>query len=136
MILQNNFNRIVAEYNLNTITGKKFGQEIKHFNQNLKTIDIVQSEYTVWSDYLANFSNLTPVDVILYAIKVDKETNEIEIIGSAKTRQALLDYQKNLNEAVCGSQDCLDCKCFENVEIPLSSLLEKENIDFEIILKK
>lgn len=127
MILQNNFNKIVADYNLNTRTGQIFSQDIKRFNQKLKTIQLIQADYVSWSEFLVDLTNLTPDEILLHTITIDKNTENIQISGRAKTRQALLDLQKNLQTV-----GCFESICIEKVEIPLSSLLEKENIDFTI----
>lgn len=125
LILQNNFNQVVADYNLNNRTGQLLGQEIKQFNQKLINIQTIQADYTAWSEFLISVNELLPNDVVLYNITLDKQTKEIQISGRAKTRQALLDYQQKLNASAY----------LEKVEIPLSTLLEKENIDFTIISK-
>jgi len=135
LILQNNFIKIIDEYNLNTRTGRIFSQKINNFNQKINNIEQIQSEFTPWADLLIKITDLTPQNIVLNSLYIEKVTREIQINGRAKTRQVLLDYQKNLKQAECMVLECLECKCFEETEIPLSSLLEKENIDFEIITK-
>jgi len=135
LVMQNNFNRTIDEYNRNTRTGQLFGQEIKQFNHHLLIIKSIQDDFTTWSDFLINISNITPNDIVLYSLSVDKNAREVQISGRAKTRQALIDYQANLEAVKCFEEICIECTCFEGVEIPLSVLLEKENIDFKFLTK-
>ena len=60
--------------------------------------------------------------IILTGLDVEKTATKITLQGRANNRQNLLDYKKNLEESGLVS----------NLEIPVSVLTAKENIDFEI----
>ena len=56
---------------------------------------------------------------------LNKQKNEISLSGIAKDRDSLLELKTNIEK--------LDF--IEKIEIPLSQLTEKENIDFSIVIK-
>jgi hypothetical protein len=49
----------------------------------------------------------------------------ISLIGKAKTRDDFLKFQEKIKTE----------NCFSDVEVPLSSLVSKENVEFQINLK-
>jgi len=130
LILQNNFNQVIADFNLNNQTGTIFTQDIKQFNSKIRDVEKIQKDYTPWSEYLVFLTNLVPDDVVLHSISIDKEKEHIEISGRAKNRNALLVAEEALVTAECAQDLCLD-----EIFLPISQKIQKENIDFEITAK-
>ncbi|RJR31039.1 hypothetical protein C4569_03305 [Candidatus Parcubacteria bacterium] len=122
MILQNYFNKVVANYNLNSKTGALLSQDIKQFNKKLKSIQSIQNDFVPWSDLIFKINEIVPENILLYAIEIKKTSGDLQLTGRAKTRDDLKNFEKNLN----------DSGLFESIKIPFTSLLEKENIDFKI----
>jgi len=121
-ILQNHFNRVVADTTLTTKFGQIFNAEIGEFNQQLELIDEIQKNYITWTDFIAKLSPLVPNNVNLSQINLAKKNNQIIITGFAQNRDDLLKFKGELE----------NFDLLSNVDVPLESLFQKENINFEI----
>ncbi|MBU1164074.1 hypothetical protein KKA15_00755 [Patescibacteria group bacterium] len=130
LILQNNFNRVIAEFNLNNQTGTIFTQDIKQFNQKIKVIESVQNSYISWSEPIVYWLNLMPKNVVLNSLIINKEKQIIQISGRALNRAALLEMEQALMQA-----ECIQNLCMEEIDIPISQKILKENIDFQVSAK-
>jgi Tfp pilus assembly protein PilN len=96
--------------------------ESKFSEINAKTSDIfkMQKEHLNWLKMFYKLSDKTPDDVHLSDLAT---TNyQISLVGKARAREDLLKFQDNLK-----SEDC-----FSNVNVPLSSLVSKEDVEFQI----
>jgi Tfp pilus assembly protein PilN len=123
MILQNHFNKMVAESTLTTKYANIFNKDIKEFNRQLNTVETIQKDHVAWTNFFIKFSPLVPDDIGIYNLSLDKD--KIVLTGLAKTRDQLLKFKENLENS----------SLFSEVITPLEDLLKKENVDFHIKAK-
>jgi len=96
--------------------------EIKTVNQQLKNIDAIQSSFVAWSPLMADLLKTISPAITLSGLDFNKDNNEMIIRGAAKTRDELLAFKERLT--------ALDW--IKKLEIPVSSLTTKENVNFTI----
>jgi len=121
-ILQNNFNRIVADSTLVTRYGPIFNNEIDEFNKQLTVVSDIQANYISWSGFINELILHMPENTFIYSLGIDKINQQLTISGLSRTRDDLLKFKESLE----------NFDLISGVDIPLESLLNKENINFEI----
>jgi len=100
-------------------------KKISEVNDIIKKTEVIQDIHNLWSQKILELGNATPKNVSLNSMALNKQKNEISLSGIAKDRDSLLELKTNIEK--------LDF--IEKIEIPLSQLTEKENIDFSIVIK-
>ena len=118
--LQNHFNKIIDETTLVTKYANTFNQDIRQFNGEINALANIQNDHIDWLIFLADLSAMTPADIALNHVSVEK--NKILMNGTAKTRTALLEFRDGLATS----------EIFMNVDLPLEYQLKRENIEFSI----
>lgn len=99
-----------------------YNQEIKKINTTFKQLTLAAQEFIPLTPKILDIANTLPPDIQLSSISIDRATNSLVISGTAKTRNALLNYSKELGTIAW----------IDTVSAPRSQLLQKENISFEI----
>lgn len=97
-----------------------YDEEFRNMNSYFSRIDRIQETTLSWSDIFMIIGKLIPDDVILYEV-YNKDLN-LEISGKSGNREALLGFEESLKSD----------GCFSEVLLPLSNLVDKENIDFQM----
>ncbi|PIY97288.1 MAG: hypothetical protein COY66_00115 [Candidatus Kerfeldbacteria bacterium CG_4_10_14_0_8_um_filter_42_10] len=97
-------------------------QSVKDFNKLLIDISKVQSEYINWSQEVNKISSLVPSGIRLSSFVMQKDSSDFKFAGKAATREALLNFKTNLENS----------DFFTEIQSPISNLLTKENINFEL----
>lgn len=119
--LNNNFRDIQEKNASLNQEYSKINQEIGTAAHKLKNIDLIQNNFLAWTPYLIDIFQTTPTSTIfLKKLEFNKENKIIVIQGRAKTREALLNYKTALEKL----------SFMANLQIPVSSLTAKEDIDF------
>ncbi|MEK9152242.1 MAG: PilN domain-containing protein [Patescibacteria group bacterium] len=95
--------------------------EIRDINAFLKRIDGLQTSSVPWSATLRSLTDLAPAGVHLETLAVGAHS-AITLSGTAETRDDLLTFEERLKSAPFLSK----------VESPLSNILQKKNVKFEI----
>lgn len=98
----------------------KYGQAVKDINSQLAVADKIQGDQLYWSKILIKISEL-----VIPGVEVDGLSNNnytINLIGKADNRDNLLKFESKIE-----SEDC-----FTDVNLPLSDLVTKENVDFQM----
>ncbi|MBU0707382.1 hypothetical protein KKG41_03345 [Patescibacteria group bacterium] len=114
-------NEIVQTQSLIKTNGNGSTDElIKQINQKVTKLSSVQSEYNNWSPILHTLGLSVDKNIQLKSLLLNRSEKLFEIGGVANTRNSLLDFKKDI-EAL---------PFFENVNAPLSNLMQKENITF------
>ncbi len=108
----NNMNKDAELYSIRT----------KEVNKKISEISQIQDDFISWSSFLFNFTNSTSNGITLKKISIDKENKSINITGTAKKRNDLLNFKTKISEI----------KYLDGFEIPIKNLLIKENIAFDI----
>lgn len=109
----------------NTIATKNtenYSKQVNEINIQLKEIKNIQKNDTDWTDFFIKIGEYTGNEIKISRLYASKTDNSLRITGVAKTRDNLLTFKNNLEKS----------KYFSNINLPISSLLEKENINFEI----
>lgn len=125
ILLVNAFNDTMAQ---TTLVTKEYGgmnSIIRRTNLKLTTLNSIEREFTPWAVNLISFSKLVPKNVSLTTFSADRNSRGIIIRGVAITREDLLKFTKSLEES----------GLFENIESPISNLLTKSDLSFELNMK-
>jgi len=128
-LLNNNYNQLVSENGNQRVSS--FNQDIKELNTKLKLINKIQSDYNPVAEKVDFLIKIVPANIFLTNLKIEKKEEDknyywlISLNGRAKTRKDLLDLKTNLNQT----------NGFSEVDFPISNLLKKENIDFQLMAK-
>lgn len=122
-ILETHFENLVSQLTNNTNQYSHKNIEIKEINNTLREAEKIQAEHRYWSPLLPEFFNAIPPGISLTTVIFDPNNNRYTIVGKANTRDSLLSLQKSLEET----------PVVVSLDIPLSRLTERENIDFSIV---
>lgn len=122
IILQDYFNELTSQI---TATKNQYSQtnlEIRDINKTIKEVKKIQEGYINWASLINEITKILPDEVILNALNIEATNKKIDMSGKAATRENLLELQKRAEKS----------EFVSSIEIPLSQLVEKENIDFSI----
>jgi Tfp pilus assembly protein PilN len=98
----------------------KYDEDFKKINEATNALLEIQAGHLQWSDVLARLSTDVPEGIRVESLAT--KNYNVYLIGQAKSRDGLLEFKAKLE------QD----DCFETVNVPLSNLVVKENIDFQM----
>lgn len=127
LILEDNFAETIGQTSLISRNPAENKTNIE-INKKIELAKQVQSDYIAWSRLIINFSKLVPngVEISSFNVnpcpKIDEWT--INIVGKAANRNDFLTFKENLLKA----KDLFQ----KEIDIPITNLFEKENINFNI----
>ncbi|MDD4272069.1 MAG: PilN domain-containing protein [Patescibacteria group bacterium] len=124
-ILQTKFNDIVGQTTLVTKTNQGYNNKVRDINSRIDFVEKIQNDFIPWSNLLKTLAGITPKDISLNYLKINKAEQTIKIKGRAGLRESLLDLKQNMEAAAI----------FNSIDFPIKNILEKENINFEINAK-
>lgn len=107
---------------LNLTKNKETLGKIEKINSVLSQIENMEKNKSSIYEILIVVANNTPADISFSNIRVLIREKKIELSGQAKKREALLEFQKNLEKS----------QYFENITSPISNITSPENINFSI----
>lgn len=110
-------------YTANDSTNKTV-MAVNDVNKKLNEVAVIQKDEINWLNLLELISKNTSSDIKYNKISMDKN-NGLVLSGQSKTRDGLIKIKKFLDESAFLS----------DVDFPISNLLEKENINFNITAK-
>ena len=125
LYFQIKFNKLLDENYISSSVSRFSSNEIKKFNKQLNVIEEIQKDYLSWSTALYNFQKIVSDDIIINYFDLNKKNLEVKIRGAAATREGLVNFQNLINSS----------GYFQGFEVPLETLFEKENINFNFLLK-
>lgn len=125
VVMQNQFNDLSQSATLVNKEFSHYNQQIKKINNLIKKFDLSSNNFYPLTPKIVELSQGMPVDIKINSLSIDNETGEIIMVGTAKTRDALLGFQSNLKK-----YDWLS-----DIQTPTSQLFQKENVNFEIRAK-
>jgi Tfp pilus assembly protein PilN len=119
---------LVNEQNSNKLQGdyqklNEYETKFNEVNARSQTLVKIQTNHLYWQQLFIELSGLLPEEV--YLTDLSTKDFAVFIVGKAKTRDDLLNFKSKLENS----------KCFENVNVPLSNLVVKEDVDFQIDFK-
>lgn len=100
--------------------------KIKHINAVVKDANDIQSEYMAWTPLIGLITSSLPNEVRLTSMSFSKANSQFIFSGTAKTRESLLAWQKNIENINCYST------CRMQMTIPAAQLTKKDNISFTL----
>lgn len=97
-------------------------KKIIEVNKILKKIDRIQSNNVDWSNYLYQILSTSHDGITISGMDMQKQAKTLIITGRANTRNQLLIFKDTLT----------NLNFLKNVELPVSALTAKQNIDFTL----
>ncbi|HAI74239.1 MAG TPA: hypothetical protein DCS28_02505 [Candidatus Moranbacteria bacterium] len=104
-------------------TMKYYENKFSEINFKLSKISDIALGQIYWSELFLKLNDTVPDSVEISGLST--KDFSVSLAGKAKTRDDLLLFKGNLSHEVC----------FENVNLPLSNLVSKEDIVFQIDLE-
>ncbi|HDL75034.1 MAG TPA: hypothetical protein ENH06_01455 [bacterium] len=102
---------------------KKYESEFKQMNSEVDLFHDIQQSNLRWLSVFYDLDSIVTEKIILTDL-ITKDYS-ITLLGKADTRNDLLKLQESINIS----------ECFSNAIVPLSNLVFKENVAFQIIFK-
>jgi hypothetical protein len=125
LVLVNAYDNAETELAFITENTRGYNTNIKELNDKIALVSQVANSVRDWDKLIIRVGNLTPKGITLTFMKLNQPTQTIQITGMAETRDDLLKFKDIVNNS----------GFIENVDIPISSLLEKNNIPFSFSSK-
>lgn len=97
-----------------------YEEKFKQVNETMALLLKIQANHFHWADVLGRISSTVPEGI--YIGEFSTKNYKILLVGKSKNRDILLNFKNDLESD----------SCFENVNVPLSNLVVKDNIDFQI----
>ncbi len=120
IILQKNYQKLNEEAAYVKETKNKYAKEIQEINSYLKTLETIQKENFSPAQILTYLGLTIAENIQVTNLSLNLESREFKIKGLAKSRTDLLNFQNALK----------DSTAFEEINLPVSAILKKENLDF------
>lgn len=125
ILLQEQYNYLSQSALLVNKEFSKYNQEVRKINFVIKSLNTSNQNWVALSPKIKELTDKMPADIKLSSININHGTGIFQISGTAKTREALLNFQNSLK-----SYDWLS-----DFQTPTSQLFQKENISFEFKAK-
>lgn len=128
-LLANNYQQLLSYKSADTFSN--VDRDINELNNVIKLISRIQSDYSPIAHNLDFFASTVPANIFITNLYLDKKTEKgesfwsIVISGRAKTREDLIKFKSNLEQS----------NGFSEIESPISNLLKKTDIDFQLKAK-
>lgn len=104
----------------------RFDAEIRKINVKMSEILKIQEGQLYWTNFFEKLNAAVPFEIAVSSVV----TNDYKatVSGKARDRDILIAFKENLEKS----------DCFSEVNLPLSNLVSKENVDFvlELNIKK
>jgi len=125
LLLERRFVRVVEETTLINRSSQTYNNKVREINKKISIVSQVQNNFIYWSNLFKEIDKDLENNITLSYINADSTSGTIKIKGQAKTRDGLLAFRDALTNS----------KFFKDIVFPMSNILEKENIEFEINAK-
>jgi len=113
--------------NLESVIANDGYKDLKFYEDNLETINKkivninnLQEKHFRWSVIINMLIEVMPPNV--YLTELSTKDYQVFLVGKAKQREALINFQEKMKQT----------ECFENINTPLSNLVAKSDIDFQM----
>jgi len=120
--LQNQLTELLTQNATRIDAVEKISKKIILANVKINGMEKIQNNFQKMSAVFEELANITPSGAYYSSVQIYRETGIIQLRGTASTRQDLLKLQDNLNNS----------ELFQDIDLPLSDLLSKENNSFNI----
>jgi Tfp pilus assembly protein PilN len=102
---------------------KRYEEKFKQVNSKVMLLSNVERDHLYWSKFFYELDKIVPEKIAINSIS--NSGYKISLAGKADKRENLLKFQENINNS----------SCFSDVNLPLSNLVTKENVNFQIDFK-
>ncbi len=102
---------------------KEYEEKFREINLKTSSISKFQERHFYWSHLFYRLSDLMPEGVFINGLST--KDYQVSLTGKAKTRENLLLFQERIKSS----------DCFSEVNVPLSNLVSRENVDFQLDFK-
>lgn len=116
-----------AEINFGMINSRKEYKDLKTYEDKFNEMDEkisdlskIQKNHLNWMGVFSKLEKAVPGNVYISDLATDNY--QVSLAGKAKSREDFLKFQENLKSE----------ECFLNASVPLSSLVSKENVEFQV----
>lgn len=99
-----------------------YEKKFKEINEKDNLLAKIQSGHISWKNVLVELSNIVPDSV--YLNNISNKDYAVFLAGKARSRDDLIKFKDNLEGSIC----------FQDINVPLSNLVVKNDIDFQIDL--
>ncbi len=99
---------------------KSYEDKFQEVNEKSGRLSELETKHLRWSRVLASLEKSLPAEIKI--TDLSSKDYKILLAGKADKRENLLKFQENI----------INSECFENAEIPLSNLVIRENVEFQI----
>jgi Tfp pilus assembly protein PilN len=99
---------------------QKYEDKFSDVNYRISSISKLQSGHLYWSNIFYRLSDLVPEGI--YMNNAVTKDYKVSLAGRARTRDDLLAFQEKMESS----------DCFTKLNVPLSNLVSRENVDFRI----
>lgn len=124
IILLDRFTHAVSNNILSTLPIKISNSAIKNIKKEIDAVSQIQKGHIDWITFFVKFNSIANSGITISALSVN-DKGSAEISGSAKKRQDLIDFEKNINSS----------GYFKEYKFPYDALFKKENIIFSMNLE-
>ncbi|HCU70630.1 MAG TPA: hypothetical protein DIC35_02610 [Candidatus Moranbacteria bacterium] len=98
----------------------KFNDDFKTANKQITTNESIQKDQLYWSNLFVKLSGSIEPEISIS--RMATKNYRVLLAGTAKTRDDLINMKDSFSKE----------SCFTDINLPLSSLVSKDNIDFQI----
>ncbi len=102
-----------------------YTKKVSEISAKLEQIESLQKDNVRWSDFLSDFAAQTGEGITIHSLSSSRSSGLLAVKGIADTRDSMLAFERNLKNLPYLSE----------INIPLKTLLEKEDINFDIQIK-
>ena len=99
---------------------KFYEDEFRSINEKVRNINMFQEKHLKWSNALAHLLEVIPDGVTV--TDLSSNNHQIFLVGKAREREILISFRDSMGQS----------ECFEGVNVPLSNLVTKADIDFQM----
>lgn len=122
MIVTDSYNSVVEQSFFITRNIRGYTEQLKIVNNNLRSVNEVQSSYLIWTKLIEAASNIKPDGTKIIYLKASSKDKKVSIKGLANTRESLLEIKKNMETNTF----------FNNIIFPIKNILDKNTTTFDI----
>ncbi|MDH4330173.1 MAG: PilN domain-containing protein [Candidatus Moranbacteria bacterium] len=102
---------------------KKYEQEFANVNKRASVVREIQKNDFYWTNFFYELSRIIPEGIKLSSLSTNQSS--VTLMGRSNSRDNLIVLKDKLEAS----------GCFLEVDVPLSNIVKKEDIDFKIELK-
>jgi Tfp pilus assembly protein PilN len=118
-LAENDFSFNVSD-NIQIKEIQKYDEELKVINSRVGEIEKIKSGQFHWANFFNKLNGTVPENVAI--VNLSTKNYSVSLSGKANTRDDLIAFKENLDKE----------ECVSNVDLPLSALVSKDNIAFQI----